>query len=76
MRKHGTNVFTSDEDMLLMLYFQKDREGTIASLLAMCDQLTAEETELSTMTNTLVGKLRGISDADFLLLEPIQSVNG
>lgn len=59
-----------------MLYFQKDREGTIASLLTMCDQLTAEETELSTMTNTLVGKLRGISDADFLLLEPIQSVNG
>lgn len=73
--KDGNKVFTSDEDMMLMLYFQKDRTGTISSLQNMCSQLTAEETELSTMAHTLIGKLNGISDVDFLLLEAIQSVN-
>lgn len=73
--KRGKDVFTSDENMMLMLYFQKDRTGTIASLQSMSSQLTAEETELSSMTSTLIGKLKGISDADFLQLEPIQSVN-
>ena len=73
--RDGNKVFTSDEDMMLMLYFYKDRTGTISSIQNMCSQLTAEETELSTMAHTLISKLNGISDADFLLLEAIQSVN-
>ena len=73
--KRGRDVFTSDENMMLMLYFQKNRTGTIASLQSMSSQLTIDETELSSMTSTLIGKLKGISDADFLLLEAIQSVN-
>ena len=73
--KDRNMVFTSDEDMMLMLYFQKDCAGTIFSLQNMCSQLTSEETELSTIAHTLIGKLNGISDADSLLLEAIQSVN-
>ena len=50
--KDRNKVFTSDEDMMLMLYFQKDRTGTISSLQNMCSQLTAEETELSSMARS------------------------
>ena len=50
--KDRNKLFTSDEDMMLMLYFQKDRTGTISSLQNMCSQLTAEETELSSMAHT------------------------
>ena len=35
----------------------------------------AEQVMQYTMAHTLIGKLNGISDADFLLLEAIQSVN-
>lgn len=72
--KQGHDVFTTDEEMMLMLYFHGDRTGTIAALSTMASQLTESETELSSMTATLIGKLRGISDNDFLQLDSVQSV--
>ena len=74
MRINRNAVFSSDEEMMLMIYFHSNRAGTIASLERMCGELTEEEIELHKMANVLIGKLQGISDADFLRLPPVQAV--
>lgn len=72
MKKNNELDLNQDENMLLMIYFQQDREGTIQSLKNVQSQLTPEERELKDMTNSLIGKLSGISDTDFLQLEVVR----
>lgn len=73
MKKNNELDLNQDENMLLMIYFQQDREGTIQSLRNVQSQLTPEEKELKDMTNSLIGKLSGISDTDFLQLEVVRN---
>lgn len=72
MKKNNELDLNQDENMLLMIYFQQDREGTIQSLKNVQSQLTPEERELKDMTDSLIGKLSGISDTDFLQLEVVR----
>lgn len=72
MKKQNELNLNQDENMLLMIYFQQDREGTIQSLKNVQSQLTPEERELKDMTDSLIGKLSGISDTDFLQLEVVR----
>ena len=72
MKKNNELDLNQDENMLLMIYFQQDREGTIQSLKNVQSQLTPEERELKDMTESLIGKLSGISDTDFLQLEVVR----
>lgn len=72
MKKNNELDLNQDENMLLMIYFQQDREGTIQSLRNVQSQLTPEERELKDMTDSLIGKLSGISDTDFFQLEVVR----
>ena len=57
--------FTNDEMNLMCIYNTGTREGTLNALTAMREYLTAEETELRDMTDSVVEKLEQMSDADF-----------
>ncbi|MCQ2511545.1 MAG: transposon-transfer assisting family protein [Lachnospiraceae bacterium] len=72
MKKNNELDLNQDENMLLMIYFHQDRDGTIQSLRNIQSQLTPEERELKDMTDSLIGKLSGISDTDFLQLEVVR----
>ncbi|MDO4647315.1 MAG: transposon-transfer assisting family protein [Eubacteriales bacterium] len=72
MKKNNELDLNQDENMLLMIYFYQDRDGTIQSLRNVQSQLTPEERELKDMTDSLIGKLSGISDTDFLQLEVVR----
>ncbi|OUN25584.1 transposon-transfer assisting family protein [Pseudoflavonifractor sp. An85] len=60
---------TRDEKNLICLYNPGDRNGLIANLTEMCKQLTLEETELLELTNSTLGKLRDMTDAEFERLD-------
>ena len=60
---------TSDEKNVICLYKPGDRNGLIANLTEMCKQLTLEETELLELTNSTLGKLRAMNDAEFERLD-------
>lgn len=57
--------FTYDEKMLLMIYGQDTKEKTIKELNMMKAQLTSDEIELKTMTETLIKKLQKISKSEY-----------
>lgn len=57
--------FTYDEKMLLMIYGQDTKEKTIKELNMMKAQLTSDEMELKTMTETLIKKLQKISKSEY-----------
>lgn len=61
--------FTNDEMNLMCIYNTGTREGTLNALTAMLEYLTAEETELRDMTDSVVEKLEKMSDAEFAALD-------
>lgn len=61
--------FTNDEMNLMCIYNTGAREGTLNALTAMREYLTAEETELRDMTDSVVEKLGKMSDAEFAALD-------
>lgn len=61
--------FTNDEMNLMCIYNTGTREGTLNALTAMREYLTAEETELRDMTDSVVEKLGKMSDAEFAALD-------
>ena len=58
-------VFTKDEKTLLILYGEKNRSGTRKNLFLMRGQLQADEKALSALTDAVIRKLGGITDAEF-----------
>ncbi len=61
--------FTNDEMNLMCIYNTGTREGTLDALTAMREYLTPEETELRDMTDSVVEKLKKMSDAEFTALD-------
>ena len=61
--------FTNDEMNLMCIYNTGTREGTLNALTAMREYLTAEETKLRDMTDSVVEKLGKMSDAEFAALD-------
>ena len=62
--------FTFEETNLLCIYSGTGtRTGTIAALTEMRGYLEPDEDELRKLTDSALGKLRRMSDADFAALE-------
>ena len=57
--------FTNDEMNLLCIYNGGGRKESIAELTAMREYLMPEETELRELTDSVLGKLGKMSDAEF-----------
>ena len=62
-------MFTNDEINLMCIYDTGTREGLIAELTQMRGYLGAEETELLVLTDSALGKLRNMSDAEYAELD-------
>jgi hypothetical protein len=62
-------MFTNDEINLMCIYNTGTREGLIAELTQMRGYLSAEETELLSLTNSALGKLRNMSDEEYAKLD-------
>lgn len=58
-------VFTKDEITLLILYCEKNRGGTLKNLFLMRGQLQTDEKVLSALTDAVIRKLGGMTDAEF-----------
>ena len=58
-------VFTKDEKTLLILYGEKNRSGTLKNLFLMQGQLQMDEKALSALTDAVIRKLGGMTDAEF-----------
>ena len=61
--------FTFEEKNLLCFYNTGSRSGLIDALTEMRGELSPEEAELREMTDSALGKLRAMSDAEFAELE-------
>ena len=61
--------FTCEEKNLLCIYNTGSRSGLIDALTEMRGELSPEEAELREMTDSALGKLRAMSDAEFAELE-------
>ena len=61
--------FTFEEINLMCIYNTGSRTGLIDSLREMCGELSPEETELRELTDSALGKLQAMSDAEFAELE-------
>lgn len=62
--------FTHDEVSLMSIYNAAGtREGLIAALTEMRGYLDAEEAELLALTDSAIRKLRGITDAEYAVLD-------
>ena len=62
-------MFTNDEINLMCIYNTGTREGLIAELTQTRGYLGAEETELLALTDSALGKLRGMSDEEYATLD-------
>ena len=60
---------TFEERQLMSLYNTGTRTGLIAALEEMRGYLAADETELRELTDSALGKLQAMSDAEFAELE-------
>lgn len=69
-------TFTFEEMDLLCIYNTGTRTGLIAELQEMRGYLGKDETELLALTDSALQKLRGISDADFALLDLVPDFGG
>ena len=58
-------TLTKDEHMLSLLYGDGTREGLVRALEEMKAALEPDEEELLSMTETLLGKLKSMTDARF-----------
>ena len=63
------NAFTNDEMNLMCIYNTDTKDGMIDALTAMREYLEPEEKELLDLTDSVLGKLETISDANFAELE-------
>ena len=63
--------FTKDEINLMAIYSPGSREGLIRELTEMRTHLAPDETELREMTDSMLNKLGGMSDAAFDTLDLI-----
>ena len=61
--------FTFEEMNLMCIYNTGSRTGLIDSLREMRDELAPEETELRELTDSALGKLQAMRDAEFAELE-------
>ena len=61
--------FTFEEKNLLCIYNTGSRSGLIDALTEMRGELSPEEAELREMTDSALGKLRAMGDAEFAELE-------
>ena len=61
--------FTFEEMNLMCIYNTGSRTGLIDSLREMRDELAPEETELRELTDSALGKLQVMRDAEFAELE-------
>lgn len=61
--------FTFEEMNLMCIYNTGSRTGLIDSLREMRGELSPEETELRELTDSALGKLQAMSDAEFAELE-------
>ena len=61
--------FTFEETNLMCIYNTGTRTGLIEALAEMRGYLTPEEAELRELTDSALGKLRAMSDAEFAQLE-------
>ena len=61
--------FTFEEMNLMCIYNTGGRTGLIDSLREMRGELSPEETELRELTDSALGKLQAMSDAEFAELE-------
>lgn len=57
--------FTQDERNLMMLYSTGTKKGLFEALMQMKEQLTKEETELCSLTDSVLYKLSGMDDKTF-----------
>jgi len=62
-------MFTNDEINQMCIYNTGTREGLIAKLTQMRGYLGTEETELMALTDSALGKLRGMSDTEYAALD-------
>ena len=63
------NALTFEEMNLLCIYNTGSRTGLMEALTEMRGELAPEETELRELTNSALGKLRKMTDAEFEELE-------
>ena len=63
------NALTFEEMNLLCIYNTGSRTGLIEALAEMRGELSPEEAELRELTDSALGKLRAMSDAEFAELE-------
>lgn len=63
--------FTNDEMNLMCIYNAGSRTGLIEALTSMKEYLERDETDLMTLTDSALDKLRHMSDEDFDKLELI-----
>ena len=61
--------FTFEEINLMCIYNTGSHTGLIDSLREMRGELSPEETELRELTDSALGKLQAMSDAEFAELE-------
>ena len=61
--------FTFEEMNLMCIYNTGSRTGLIEALTEMRGELSPEEAELRELTDSALGKLRAMSDAEFAELE-------
>ena len=61
--------FTFEEMNLMCIYNTGSRTGLIDALTEMRGELSPEEAELRELTDSALGKLRAMSDAEFAELE-------
>lgn len=61
--------FTFEETNLLCIYNTGSRTGLIDNLSEMRGELSPEENELREMTDSALGKLQAMTDAEFAELE-------
>ena len=62
-------MFTNDEINLMCIYNTGTRDGLIAELTQRRGYLGAEETELLALTDSALGKLRGMSNTEYAALD-------